>query len=425
MRRILAQAALLALVPLAGCTHAERVTSSSAPHDAALRTALQQLVDTHQMPGATAIVMKDGKILADETVGWLDVEKHRPLPRDAIFRLYSMSKPITSVAIMMLAEQGKLALDDPAEKYLPEFHDMRVFVSGTVDNMVTEPVKRPITIADLLTHTSGITYHFTGNTPVHQYYRKYGVMRDTPVGRTPQDGPPARSLDELVERIGKAPMLHQPGPPFSYSYSTTMLGAVIERVTGKTLDKALDDMLFTPLGMKDAGFFISDAQLPRFTTLYSATADGIEPVEQPETSDYRDHGRLLDGGGAIAATADGYLRFAQMLANGGILDGHRYLKEASVDAMFTPRVPLSGLGPESMQFGYGFSIGDAASEAAGTQPAGTASWSGSGNTYFFVDRSKHAVALLMTHELTSGASAARTATFRAVLNRAANRLIGD
>jgi CubicO group peptidase (beta-lactamase class C family) len=281
--------------------------------------------------------------------------------------------------------------------------------------MVTAPAKRPITIADLLTHRSGITYHFTGTTPVHQYYRKHGVMRDTPVGRMPGDGAPARSLDELVARIGKAPLLHQPGETFAYSYSTTMLGAVIERVSGERLDRYLDRAIFKPLGMKDTGFLVSDARLPRFTTLHGP---GMVAVEQPETSDYRDPDRLLDGGGAIAGTADDYLRFVRMLADGGTLNGRRLLSEKSVDLLFVPRVTTAGTGQQAMQFGYGFSIGDAASEAAGVQPAGTASWSGSGGTYFFVDRRRKAVALLMTHVLGS------SGTVRASVNRAATALIG-
>lgn len=398
--------------------------SAAVARPSQLRTELQAAVDAGQLPGARAVIARNGKIVEDVSVGWLDAEKRTPLPRDAIYRLYSMSKPITSVAIMILVERGKLRLDDPAEKFLPEFHDMRVYASGGLDDMKTVPIARPITIADLLTHSSGITYHFTGTTPVHQYYRKFGVMRDTPVGRLPGDGAPARSLDELVARIGKAPLLHQPGAQFAYSYSTTMLGAIIERVSGERLDRFLDETIFRPLGMTDTSFFISDAQLPRFTTLYAATATGIAPIEQPATSDYRDHGRLLDGGGAIAGSADDYLRFAQMLANGGTLDGHRILSEAGVDAMFTPRVTISGLGPQTMRFGYGFSIGDAASDAAGIQPAGTASWSGSGNTYFFVDRAHHLVALLMTHVLVGGDQAGRTAAFRAILNRAAARQIG-
>jgi len=393
------------------------------PTNASLRAELRAAVDTHQLPGVTVLIARDGKLLANVTVGWSDIEQQKPLSHDAIFRLYSMSKPITSVALVMLAERGKLRLDDPVEKYLPELKDLRVYVSGDLDHMVTEPIRRPMTIADLLTHTSGITYHFTGNTPVHQYYRKYGVMRDTPVGRLPTDGPPARSLDELVARIGKAPLLHQPGTEFAYSYSTTMLGAVIERASGTRLDRFLADNIFRPLGMTDSGFFISDAQLPRFTTLYSAAKDALVPIERPATSDYRDHNRLLDGGGAIAGTARDYLRFAEMLANGGTLGGHQILKQSSVDAMLTPRVNMAGLGSQTMRFGYGFSIGDAASAASGMQPNGTASWSGSGNTYFFIDRSKHVAAVLMTHVLSGQSSP--TALARGILNREAARLIGN
>lgn len=423
MRWSLAWAALAAsALTLGGCGGAGITTVSGrapAPQVSQLQAELQAAVDAGKLPGATVLVARNGKVLADITVGWLDVEKRVPLPRDAIFRLYSMSKPITSVAVMMLVERGRLKLDDPAEKYLPEFHNMRVYVSGGVDDMVTEPIRRPITIADLLTHSSGITYHFTGNTPVHQFYRKYGVMRDTPVGRMPTDGAPAHSLDELVARIGKAPLLLQPGTQFAYSYSTTMLGAIIERASGQKLDRFLENDLFKPLGMKHSGFFIEDSQLPKFTVLYQSGKDGITVGEQPASSDYRDHHRLLDGGGAIVATADDYLRFAEMLANGGIFHGHRILGEGSVDAMFTPRVPIAGQGPQAMMFGYGFSIGNEASEASGMQPAGTASWSGSGNTYFFVDRKHKAVALLMTHVL----GAAGTA--RIDVNRAATQLIGD
>ncbi|RYY32099.1 MAG: class A beta-lactamase-related serine hydrolase, partial [Sphingomonadales bacterium] len=284
------------------------------PAVAQLRADLDKAVAAREIPGATVVILRGDRVLADVTTGWADIETKQPLRRNAIFRLYSMSKPITSVAIMMLAEQGKLRLDDPVSKYLPELANVRVYASGGVDDMVTEPVRRPMTIADLLTHRSGITYHFAGTTPVHLYYRKYGVMRDTPVGRMPGDGPPARSLDELVARLGKAPLLHQPGETFAYSYSTTVLGAVIQGVTGERLDRYLHRAIFAPLGMKDTGFHISDPQLPRFTTLYGP---GMAVVERPKTSDYRDPARLLDGGGAIAGTADDYLRFARMLANGG------------------------------------------------------------------------------------------------------------
>ena len=416
----------LAAIALTAGGCATRSVQAAAATDvkasAQLRTGLEQLVAEGRIPGATVILAQDGHSLAEVTVGYSDVAARKPLGRNNIFRLYSMSKPITSVAILMLAEQGKLALGDPAEKYLPELRDMRVYVSGGLSDMATEPVARPITIADLLTHTSGITYHFTGNTPVHQYYRKYGVMRDTPVGRTPEDGPPARNLDELVARLGKAPMLHQPGQQFAYSYSTTVLGAVIERVSGERLDRFLEGQLFAPLGMDDTGFFVASADLPRFTTLYTAGQDGLAVTELPEQSDYRDTARLLDGGGAIAGTAADYLRFAQMLANDGTLEGTRILSEESVAAMLAPRVRIGGLGAETAWFGYGLALGSPQSERDGGMPAGGGSWSGSGNTYFFIDPKRRGVALLMTHFL-GGADV--QGDLRGLVNSAYYRLVGS
>jgi CubicO group peptidase (beta-lactamase class C family) len=415
-------AVLLALATaLAGCA-SPGGTRQSVAAEAPLRQELEAALAAGTIPGARVIVARQGRVAADVTVGHADLAARTPIDEDTLFRLYSMSKPITSVAIMMLAEQGRLRLDDPAARYLPEWRDMRVYASGGLDAMVTVPVSRPVTIADLLTHTAGITYHFAGTTPVHQYYRKHGVMRDTPVGRQPGDGAPARTLDELVARLGRAPMLQQPGTGFAYSYSTTVLGAIVERVGGQRLDRFLAERLFTPLGMTRTGFFVSDADLPHFATLYAATPDGLTVVEQPETSDYRDSGRLLDGGGAIVGTAGDYLRFAQMLANGGTLDGRRILSEASIDTLFTPRVEIAEPGQPPVPFGYGFALGTAATQAAGGLPAGVVSWSGSGNTYFFVDQQARGVALAMAQFLGTGApqDAVRGATNRAYARAAGN-----
>jgi feruloyl esterase len=359
---------------------------------------LSTLVDEGGIPGAVALLARDGEVVAS-VVGWRDVSAAKPMTEDAIFRLYSMSKPITSVAIMMLAEQRALALDDPVAAFLPELAELRVYAGGDVETLVTEPARHSPTIAELLTHTSGITYHFTGATPVHAWYRKHGVLRDTPVGRSPEDGPPARSLDELVRRIGEAPLLHQPGERFAYSYSTTVLGAVIERVSGQPLDVFLDERIFAPLGMADTGFFVSDADLDRFVTNYMMTPEGLRAIESPETSDYRDRSRLLDGGGAIAGTARDYLRFAQMLANGGELDGVRLVSSDSVAALFQPRVQLGG--PDSGGwFGYGFASGDAASEASSELPEGAVGWSGSGNTFFWIWPDTGDVVVVMTQVIT-------------------------
>jgi CubicO group peptidase (beta-lactamase class C family) len=386
-----------------------------------LRVDLSGMVERGELPGAHVRIEQDGRTLADVCVGYQDVAARTPLAEDSLFRLYSMSKPITSVAIMMLAEQGLLSLDDPASRFLPEFADMRVYESGGVDDMRTVPIRRPITIADLLSHSSGITYHFSGETPVHDYYRRHGVMRDTPVGRTSRDGPPARNLDELVTRIAKAPLLHQPGERFAYSYSTTMLGAVVERATGQRLDTALQAMIFDPLDMVDTGFFVEDADLSRLVTNYAGLPTGLLPIETAEGSEYRDRARLLDGGGALAGTMGDYLNFCRMLVDGGAFKGRRLLSPESVREMMVPRVKTD-MPPVSIPFGYGFALGDAATEAAGVQPAGTASWGGSASTYFFVDPKARAIVVLMTHILVPPPMETGT-TLRRLVNRAAPDLI--
>lgn len=390
-----------------------------------LANTLSGYVENEIIPGAIALIEQDGERLAQVRVGYLDVESETELPQDAIFRLYSMSKPITSVGIMILVDEGKLKLNDPVEKYLPALGDMQVYVSGPVEKMITEPAARSITIADLLSHTSGIAYHFTGDTPVHQYYRKHGVMRDTPVGRTPEDGPPAKDLDQLVERIGNAPLLYQPGTKFEYSYSTTVLGAVIEAVSGQSLDAFLEEKIFTPLDMTDTGFFITDDELDRFVTGYVASEGGLEVIEPVETSDYRDPDRLLDGGGALAGTAQDYLNFATMLAQEGKFRGRQIVSEESIREMFTPQVEIKGWSETPISFGYGFSLGTPESEAAGMQPAGTVSWSGSGNTYFIVDPDRDLVALLMTHIIVPPPFSERTENLRQTLNEAALSLAGE
>lgn len=383
---------------------------------------LEGLVTEGIMPGAVTLIVDDDEVVASSVVGVRDVAAGEPMTEDTIFRLYSMSKPITSVAIMMLVEEGKLTLDQAAHTVLPELADMRVYQSGADDDMVTVPASRPMTVEDLLLHQSGLTYHFTGTTPVHRYYRRHGVLRDTPVGRTPEDGEPARSLDELVARLGRAPMLHHPGETFAYSYSTTVLGAIIERVSGRRLDAFLDERIFQPLGMTDTGFFVDDEDVSRFVTNYMMTADGLTEIEAPETSDYRDRERLLDGGGALAGTARDYLRFVRMLANGGELDGVRLLSPDTVRAMFTGHTCIEGLGPTTA-FGYGFAIAGDSPEDSRRMPPGSVGWSGSGNTFFWLEPGSGDAVVFMTQVITPPAFADVGQRFRDVVNRVAEALL--
>lgn len=359
--------------------------------------ALRNLVASGQIPGAVVLTSRGGETASPIVIGKQDRATAEPMTVESIFRLYSMSKPIASVAIMMLVEDGDLSLNQAVETLIPELAGMKVYQSGRMEEMVTVPARRSITIEDLLLHQSGITYHFTGTTPVHEYYRRHGVLRDTPVGRTPEDGEPAGTLDELVARIGRAPLLHQPGDEFAYSYSTTVLGAVVERVSGQRLDQFLEARIFQPLGMESTGFFVADEDLGRFVTNYMMTDSGLVEIESGETSDYRDQGRLLDGGGALAGTAGDYQRFVQMLAGGGALGDVRLLSEDGVRLMFKPHTRIGNLGPE-VDFGYGFAI--AGDDGTPMMPAGTVGWSGSGNTFFWLDPETGNAVVFMTQVIT-------------------------
>nr|WP_281178315.1 serine hydrolase domain-containing protein [Sphingomonas sanxanigenens] len=392
---------------------------------ATLRARLTAMVDAGEIPNAQILITQNGAPLAAFRLGYSDIASKAPLPEDAIFRLYSMTKPITSVAIMMLAEEGRLSLEDPVGQYLPDLAGLRVYdpaaaaAAPDADPVRTVPPARAVTIEDLLFHASGITYEFMGDTPVHRYYRRHGVSRATAATSGRDQAPPAATLADLVARLGKAPLLHQPGERFSYGFSTTVLGAVIERVSGETLDDFYQRRIFDPLEMRDTRFVIDDARVPRLVANTLATPSGLKPQESAATSEYRDPTRLRDAGGGLAGTIEDYRHFAEMLANRGTWHGRRLLKPETVDAMFTPRLRTGGAPEEDSMFGYGLALGDAETEAKGGLPRGAGSWAGSGNTYFFADPDRKLVAILMTNMLTPGPMAKRTYELRALVNKAA------
>lgn len=378
------------------------ITPALAQADLAqLPAKMDQLVTAGTIPGSITYIIEEGKTVFHYVNGYQDIASKTAMTEDSIFRWYSMSKPITSVAIMMLHEQGKLNIADPVAKYLPGFSEVQVYQSGELDAMITEPPRRPMTIADLLTHEAGLTYHFTGTSVVHQYYRKYGVKRDTPVGTLPTDGAPAKNLQQLSERLAKAPLLHHPGERFSYSYSTTLLGHVIEVVSGQRLDTFLQNTLFAPLGMRNTGFFVTGEALDHFATNYVMTADGLRVIETNENTDYKDPNRLLDGGGALAGTARDYLAFVTMLLNGGSYNNQHFLRTETLALMYQPHTVINGLGNEHpIGFGYGFAVGDNNTETLHFMPAGTYGWAGSGNTLFWLNPQKKQLVLFMTQVIT-------------------------
>ena len=347
-------------------------------------------VSTGKIPGAVLLIQQHSRPVLLENFGVMDVDSRRPMKSDAIFRLYSMSKPITSVAAMMLVDDGTMSLDDPLSKFIPDFAGTRVAVekrdeSGNVV-LATEPLVRPIRILDLLRHTSGITYGFYGDSPIRKLYASSGLF----------DGDFDNA--QLAERLAKLPLAEQPGTLWDYGHSTDILGRVIEVVSGKSLYEFEKERLFDPLGMTDTAFSVDDVKrarvaepLPGDITLSTVRGLG-DPVLRQR--------RWESGGGGMVGTIADYARFAQMLLNGGSLDGRQYLKPTTVRLMTSDQVP-----PETKiardyfyfpsgdsGFGLGFAIRVV---AAPPLRIGEYRWDGAGGTFFFVDPSDDLFAICM------------------------------
>ena len=347
----------------------------------------QDEVATGKIPGAVVLIQQHGKAVYFEAFGFRDPETRAPMTRDAIFRIYSMSKPITSVAVMMLVDEGRIALSDPLSKYIPAFADAKVAVERKDEGgkLALEPLERPITIEDLLRHTSGITYGFYGDTPVRKLYRSSGLF----------DGDFDNA--QFVARLARLPLAEQPGTVWDYGHSTDVLGRVVEIVSGKSLYQFEKERLLDPLGMPDTGFFVPEARRGRMAQFlpkdrFDAPVAGLnDPILRQ---------RWESGGAGMDGTAADYARFAEMMLEGGVLDGRRYLKSATVALMTTDHI-----GPEAhikhdefyfpgddSGFGLGFAVRTVATPLL---PVGEYRWDGVGGTIFFVDPRDDMLAIIM------------------------------
>jgi CubicO group peptidase (beta-lactamase class C family) len=343
---------------------------------------LRNEIATGKIPGAILLIQQHGHPVYLENFGVLDVESKRPMTKDAIFRIYSMSKPITSVAAMMLVEDGKLALSDPVSKYIPAFADVKVGVEKPDDSgkpaLVLEPVTRPITIEDLLRHTSGLTYGFYGDSAVRKLYANSGLFEG--------------DFDNaaFAERIAKLPLAEQPGTRWDYGHSTDVLGRVIEVVSGQSLFQFEKQRLLDPLGMADTAFYVADEK--KRSLIAEPMPDdrfvsAIAGIRDPTVR------RAWESGGAgMVGTMGDYARFAQMLLNGGTLDGRRYLKPETVALMTSDHIgPETKIARDQFYFpgaGSGFGLGFAVRTAHLPDPLwplGEYRWDGAGGTFFFVD----------------------------------------
>ena len=358
---------------------------------------LQNEVDTSKIPGAIMLIRRNGQMAYFKSFGVRDPATKAPMTPDTIFRIYSMSKPITTVAAMMLVEDGKLQLDDPLSKFIPEFKDVKVGVQSTGEDgkphLDLVPAKRAITIQDLMRHTSGLTYGFFGEGLVKKAYVDANLGADDP------------SLAQFTERLAKLPLAYQPGTTWDYSQSTDVLGRVIEVVSGKSLYQFEKERLLDPLGMKDTSFYVTDdAKKP---LVAEPLPDDRKIGAGAEMGDPRVAKKMESGGGGMVSTIDDYARFAQMILNGGILDGRRYLSPKTVAYMGANHIgPGSGVVPGPYYLpgpGFGFGLGFAVRTEVGVVPyegsVGEMSWSGAGGTTFWVDRQENMIVVFMAQTI--------------------------
>ena len=345
------------------------------------------------VPGATITIVRHGKVAYRRAWGERDPTNRAPMTDDAIFRIYSMSKPITTVAAMMLVEEGRLGLQEPVAKYIPQFANVKVGVERNGDNGqrvldLVDP-RQPMTIQDLMRHTSGITYGFFGDSLVRKVYT------DSHITRGDFDNA------EFADRIAKLPLAYQPGTTWDYSHSTDVLGRVIEVVSAKSLYAFEKERILEPLGMRDTSFYVEDqSKWPRIAEpLASDRAIGRDA----EFGDPRVPRRWESGGGGMVSTTADYARFLQMLLSGGRLDEHHYLSPKSIAAMTSNQIgPAAGIAPGPCYLpgpGFGFGLGFAVRTEPGVAPqlgsVGEYFWSGAGGTTFWVDPSEDLFVVFM------------------------------
>lgn len=354
---------------------------------AQIRPWMEQHIESGTVAGMVTMVARDGKVVHEASAGTLDLETGAKVQDDSLFRIYSMTKPITSVALMTLYDEGRFELDDPVAEYIPELADLEVW---SEDGRV--PPARPVTVADLLRHTSGFTYGFFGDTPVDKLYREHQVLEQP-------------DLEAMVDQLGKLPLLYQPGTRWHYSLSVDVAGHLIERISGKPLDQFLEERIFDPLGMKDTGFVVPESKLSRFGTnhQYDADAGKLVVVESPRPSDSQPQPgfvgavTLFEGGGGLVSTASDYMRFCLMLAGDGKLGDVRILEPETVAMMRTDQLPegAPGVFGGSMRFGYGFAI---VGEEGGRLAVGTPGsywWFGIAGTRFWIDPRQDLVGIML------------------------------
>jgi CubicO group peptidase (beta-lactamase class C family) len=366
-----------------------------------LSATLQDYVDKGRLAGAVVRIQQDGRDVYSEAFGWRDKEARSPMREDTIFRIASQSKALTSVAAMMLMEDGRLLLDDPVGKHLPEWARTTVATAKPDGGYDVVPAKRPITIRDLMTHTAGISY---GSGPAEKAWRDAGIFGWYFADRK-------EPVSAVVARMARLPMAAQPGESFVYGYNTDILGVIVERVSGQSLAAFLDERLIRPLGMKDTSFYLPRDKADRLAAVYSAEGAALRRAPDPGAMQGGSHvgqGHYLNGprtafsgGAGLLSTAADYSRLLEMLRRGGELDGRRYLSRKSVELMTADHLGDIGFAP-GMGFGLGFSIRKDLGRAGAPGSEGEYGWGGAYHSNYWVDPQERLTIVYLTQLLPSG-----------------------
>lgn len=363
---------------------------------------MRDWVDSGRLPGMVALVARRGQVAYFDAYGMRDVAAGVPMGVDTVFRIYSMTKPLTSVAIMMLYEEGRFQLDDPIARHLPMFAAMRVFSSGNAEHYQTVAALSPITFRQLLTHTSGLTYGFLEATPVDALYRQHGVDFQTA----------ERPLLEMMDALAALPLLNHPGAEWNYSVSTDVLGALVEVLSGQFFAQFMRERILAPLALHDTDFHVREENHARFAANYTRSRDGgLKQIDSASDSRYLKPCVLSSGGGGLVSTAGDYFRFCSFMRNLGELDGVRLLGRKTVQFMTRNhlRGDMADMGQprfsessySGIGFGLGFSVMLDAAKAEILGSSGEYAWGGAASTAFWIDPQEDMVVVLLTQLLPS------------------------
>ncbi|WGS22720.1 serine hydrolase domain-containing protein [Bradyrhizobium sp. ISRA463] len=374
-------------------------------------------IESGRFPGTQLLIHRRGKLVHSTVQGFADLERKVPVKDDTIFRIYSMTKPITSVAFMMLVEEGRVAIDEPVAKYIPEWKNLGVFAAGTPPAFLTRPPSRPMLIVDLLRHTSGLTYGFQQRSNVDAAYREKKIGEVVKAG----------TLDSMIEDLAKIPLEFSPGEAWNYSVSTDVLGYLVGKISGQPFAQFLKERIFKPLGMNDTDFFVPADKAHRLAACYSADPQGgFNPLaaerkgtltlqDDPATSSFLSPPSLISGGGGLCSTAADYLTFCRALINGGELGGIRLIGPKTLKLMTSNHLPggvdlpamsrsmFSEAAYNGIGFGLGFAVTMNPAQTLIAGSPGEFNWGGAATTSFFIDPAEELITIFMTQVLPSSA----------------------